>query len=112
MPEQVECAHVRGRDDDPLPSLMCSTQGGNILGGDRHERCQLFWTEMRQAEQFTEIPRRHAENRSRHRFQLRSRSLGPQDLTEIGDDICSIDRSKPNPEITRAIGKRITPPVR
>jgi hypothetical protein len=37
MPEQVECAHVRGRDDDPLPAFMGVTQGGDLLGGDRHE---------------------------------------------------------------------------
>ena len=37
MPKQVECTHMRGGDDDPLPAFMGLPQGGDTLGGDRHE---------------------------------------------------------------------------
>ena len=37
MPKQVECPHVRGCDDDSLPTLMGAAQDRDILGGDRHE---------------------------------------------------------------------------
>ena len=112
MPEQVECAHMGGRDNDPLPSLMGIPQAVNILGGDRHEGCQLCSSQMPQTEQLTEIPRRHAENRSRHVFQLRSRRFWSQNLTEIGDDIFPIAWSKANPEITGTIGNAIAYAVR
>jgi len=56
VPEQVERTHVRGGDDDPLPTLMGVVQDGEILGRDRHERSQLLGREVFQPQQLAEVP--------------------------------------------------------
>jgi hypothetical protein len=57
VPEQIERAHVRGGDDDPLPALVGVAQDGEILNRDRHESGQLLGREMFQPEQLAKIPR-------------------------------------------------------
>jgi hypothetical protein len=56
VPEQIESAHVRGGDDDALPTLVGVMQDGEILDRDRHECGQLLGREMFQPEQLAEIP--------------------------------------------------------
>lgn len=57
VPEQIECAHVRGGDDDPLPTLVGVMQDGEILDRDWHQCGQLFRREMFQPEQLAKVPR-------------------------------------------------------
>jgi hypothetical protein len=55
--EQIESAHVRGGDNDPLATRVGVTQDGEILDRDRHECSQLRGHEMFEPEQLAEIPR-------------------------------------------------------
>jgi hypothetical protein len=112
MPEQVKRAHVCGHDDDPLPAIVGIAHGRDYMGRYRHECYQLFSGEMWQAEQFAEVSRGHAKDSLRHGLQLRPRDFWPQNLTEIGDDICSIDRSEPDPEIPAPIGDAVAHAIR
>ncbi len=56
VPEQIERAHVRGGDDDPLSARVGVVQDGEILDRNRHECGQLLGHEMFQPEQLAEIP--------------------------------------------------------
>jgi hypothetical protein len=46
VPEQIEGAHVRGGDDDPLSTRVGVVQDGAILARDRHQCGQLIGREM------------------------------------------------------------------
>jgi hypothetical protein len=112
MPEQVESAHVRGGEDDPLSARVGIVQDGQILDRDRDQRDQLLRGEMLQPEQFAEIPRRHAKDLARLGLEVRAWRLWSQHLSEVGDDVLPVNRCQSDPDIADPIGDTVAHPVR
>jgi hypothetical protein len=112
MSEQIERSHVRRGDNDALTPRMRFAQQREVRGGEGHQRDQLFRREMAKSKQFAKVSGRHAKDVPRHRFQRWPGRSWSQNLPDVGDHVCAVDRRRPDPEIAGPVGEPVAETIR
>lgn len=112
MADDVEGAHVRAGDDDPLSSLARLAEDGEAFHGDGNERSPLAKAEVADAEQFAKVARRHAEHLTCDRLQPRPRRVRSHHLADVGHDVSAVNRRQMDPDVADAIGDAVPQPIR
>ena len=111
--DEVEGAHVRAGDDDPLPALV-GARGRRRGPSTEMAPTSPIWLGLRWRSR-SSSPKLRADMRKTCRAIASSCACGvswSQHLAVIGDDVGPVDGSQPDPDVADKIGDAIPQPVR